>query len=68
MSPMIGWGDKIQILDFGTEHLESGSFYAYKKLFRKRSFLIRCKIPPPKPKKMIFTKFEQCGMMGLGMF
>ena len=42
MSPMIGWGDKIQILDFGTEH--------------------------PKPKKMIFTKFEQCGMMGLGMF
>ena len=63
---MIGWYDKIQILDFGLTHKTGGANHKIND-FCFLKFFISIKFDPHQAQKMIFRRFEQCSI-SLDMF
>ena len=63
---MLGWYDKIQILDFGLTHKTGGANHKIND-FCFLKFFISIKFDPHQAQKTILLKFEQEGM-GLNMF
>ena len=58
---ILGWYDKIQILDFGLTHKTGGAKHKIND-FCFLKFFILIKFDPHQAQKMIFCRFEQCGI------